>query len=562
MGFVFQNFNLLPRLNTLQNVYLPTVYSDDKTPKDAVSLLDRVGLKERIFHKPTELSGGQQQRVAIARALINNPLIIFADEPTGNLDSKSAQQIIELLKELNNDGITIVMVTHEPDLAVVAKRTIKISDGKIIFDKRHTNISPHNNKNFIKNLTSHKLINYRRVKDYFVQAIKSLLSNKTRSFLSILGILVGVSSLIAMLALGQGAQQEVKKNLSNLGSNILMVRTFAFRGGIALSGGGNIQLDLNDFENIKKIPNIKTVVAYVNGNAQVVYGNKNWNTRVVGTTPEYVEVKNSFPVEGRFFSEEENTKRAKIAIIGKTVKEQLFGDKNPIGEFIKIRKIEFQVVGVLPEKGTSGWQNLDDQVIIPLNTAMYRLFGTQYLSSLDVQVSEEHLMELVALRIKKLIVKLHRLKEEYQDSIDIRNSAEIQQTISATTKTFSYLLGSIAFVSLLVGGIGIMNIMLVSVTERTKEIGLRKAIGANNKDILFQFVIESITTCSIGGILGILVGITISILLSKFAGWSTQVSASSVILAFTFSFVIGLIFGIWPAKKASSLNPIEALRYE
>jgi macrolide transport system ATP-binding/permease protein len=564
LGFVFQNFNLLPRITAIENVMLPTIYSSSKTHLNAVELLTKVGLADRIYHKPTELSGGQQQRVAIARALINNPIIILADEPTGNLDSKSAQEIINLLLELNNSRITIIMVTHEPDLAQVAKRIIKLHDGKIVSDERLRNISCCNeNQLTTKNFQPHKIVSYQRIKDYFSQAIKSLLSNKTRSVLSILGVLVGVACLIAMLALGQGAQEEVKKSISNLGSNILMVRPGAvFRGGISLAQGSVTRFTLSDVEEIKKIPNVTFVTPYLTGNGQVIYGNKNWNTRIVGTTVNYQDIRNSYPVIGRFFTETETIQRSKVAVIGKTVKDSLFGEKNPIGEFIKIKKIDFQVIGVLPEKGLSGWQNLDDQIIIPINTAMYRLLGKDYVDYIDVQVSEEKFMELVASRIKKLIVQLHRLSSDGENLIDIRNMAELQATISSTTKTFSSLLGSIAFVSLLVGGIGIMNIMLVTVTERTREIGLRKSIGANNKDVLIQFIIESITICLLGGIMGILTGTIISVSLSKFAGWSTTVTFSSIFIAFTFSFMVGFIFGLWPARKASLLNPIEALRYE
>ncbi len=564
MGFVFQNFNLLSRISALENVALPNIYATHKTKINPLDLLSKVGLAERTKHKPNELSGGQQQRVAIARSLINNPLIIFADEPTGNLDSKSAQEIISLLQELNNSGITIIMVTHEPDLASVANRTIKLRDGKIISDDRVSSIKCCNEKNgIIKNLEHHSILNYSRIKDYFSQALRSLLSNKTRSILSILGVLVGVTCLIAMLALGKGAQEEVKKSISNLGSNILVVRAGAFqRGGITLGTGTRTRFTLFDVIETKKIPGVTNVVPYLSANSQVLYGNKNWNTRIVGTNVEYQEIKNSFPETGRFFTETETIQRTKVAVIGKTVKDHLFGDKNPIGEFIKIRKIDFQVIGVLPEKGTSGWQNLDDQILIPINTAKYRLMGREYIDYMDVQVEQEHLMELTAGRIKKLITQQHRLPPNKEDEIDIRNMAELQATISSTMKTFSYLLGSIAFVSLLVGGIGIMNIMLVSVTERTREIGLRKAIGANNKDILFQFIIESVTICIVGGIIGILLGVTISFALAKFAGWSTMVSVSSIILAFTFSSLVGFIFGLWPARKASLLNPIEALRYE
>jgi macrolide transport system ATP-binding/permease protein len=567
LGFIFQSFNLLARVPANENVALPRIYSTNKKfLSDEITLLKKVGLGDRLYHKPNELSGGQMQRVAIARSLINDPFLLCADEPTGNLDSKSTVEIMDIIKELNATGITIIMVTHEPDLAQQAKRIIRLQDGEIIKDERTRNdVSDTGlvNKSHILENKKHSAFNMARVNDYFKQAIRSLLSNKTRSLLSILGVLIGVTCLIAMLALGRGAQEDVKKQMASLGSNILMVTPgSAQRGGVHLEAGSVTRLTIEDSEQVKQIPGVSAVAAYANGNGQVVFGAKNATTRIVGTTPDYVTVKNAAPAVGRFFNEKETIAREKFVVIGKTVKDNLFGSDNPIGEFIKIRKIDFMVIGVLPEKGSSGWRNEDDQVVIPLNTAMYRVMGKEFIDNMDVQVSESGLMDRVTARIKKLIMQLHRLPPEKENSIDVRNMAEIQKTVTGMIQTFSYLLGSIAFISLLVGGIGIMNIMLVSVTERTREIGLRKAIGASNKDIMFQFVIEAIAVCTAGGILGVILGVAISLILSKFAGWSTYVAASPIVIAFGFSFCIGLIFGLWPARKASKLNPIEALRYE
>ncbi|MEW6041746.1 MAG: ABC transporter permease, partial [Elusimicrobiota bacterium] len=505
MGFVFQNYNLLARMSAKENVALPKIYfSGNKLLSDEVSMLKNVGLGDRIKHKPNELSGGQQQRVAIARALVNNPLLILADEPTGNLDTKSALEIIDILKELNNSGITIVMVTHEPDLAQAASRIIKLQDGRIISDEKiHPTVAKSQiakDLDVSRNHYLQKLIKLKKINDYFFQAMHSLVSNKTRSVLSILGVLIGVASLIAMLALGRGAQEKVKKNISNLGSNILSVMPARpFKGGIALESGSVTRLTVEDSEEIRDISGVNRVVPYVNGHGQVVYEGNNWRTRLTGTTADYPLLKNAMPATGRFFTEEENINRQKVAVLGKTVVSELFGDTNPLGESIKINKVDFQVIGTLPEKGAMGPQDQDDQIIIPLNTAMYRLLGRKFIDYIDVQVNDTQVMDLVSDRIKKLIVSLHRLSESKEDTIDIIDMAEIQATITSTVNTFAYLLGAIAFISLLVGGIGIMNIMFVSVTERTREIGLRKAIGASNKDILFQFVIESVVICILGG---------------------------------------------------------------
>ncbi len=578
IGFVFQNFNLLPRTTARENVALPLIYSQNNKTADEESLLKKVGLGDRINHKPNELSGGQQQRVAIARALINNPLLILADEPTGNLDTKSAFEIIEILKGLNESGITVVMVTHEPNLAAAASRTVTLQDGKIISDvtrrapaKRIPRAAENENGTadkdkpvILKTALSHHLLKIQSASNYFFQAIRSLMSNKTRSVLSILGVLIGVTSVIAMLALGAGAREDVKKRISSLGSNLLMVRSGSSHlGGVSLGAGAATRFTIQDADEIEeKIPGIDKVASHVTGHVQVVYNGKNWSTNIEGTTADYPDIHNAHPSSGRFFTEKETVTRAKVAIIGQTIVNQVFGGKNPIGEFIKINRTDFQVIGLLPVKGSNGFRDEDDLVVIPLNTAMYRVLGKEYVDYIDVQVKDAAMMDDVSDRIKKLISALHRLNSSGADAIDIRNMADIQATVSATVKTFSYLLGSIAFISLLVGGIGIMNIMLVSVTERTREIGLRKAVGADNNDILFQFILESIVICMLGGIMGILLGSGISLGLAKFAGWSTKISVSSVMLSFTFSVIIGLIFGIWPARKASQLSPIDALRYE
>jgi len=568
IGFVFQMFNLLPRLKARENVSLPLVYTPDLKNREFSSpedLLRKVRLGDRIDHNPNELSGGEQQRVAIARALIKNPKIILADEPTGNLDSSSAKEILEVLKSLNDSGITIVMVTHEEELTKGAKRIIKLLDGRIVSDEYLTDVPRRSERDEGEALTHLKIhhFDFFRMKNYFSQAVRSLLSNRSRSFLSILGILIGVAAVIAMLALGTGAREDIKKQLASLGSNLLTVRPEWHRpGGIALEPGSITRLTIEDAAEVKKIPYVRRVNPTVSGRGQVVYGNKNWNTRITGVTPEYPFMAASQPREGRFFSDAEMITRTRVALLGKTVIRELFENENPIGEYVKINRINFRVIGTLPEKGATGFRDRDDEIILPLNTAMYRLLGKEYIDYIDVQVEDEKEMGRVQEEVKKLIMRRHNIPPTKEDTIEVRNMAEIQEAVSSTVRTFAWLLGSIAFISLLVGGIGIMNIMLVSVTERTREIGLRKAIGANNQDILSQFVIEAIAICLVGGILGILFGAAISEGLSKFAGWSTKVSIGAVLLAFLFSAGIGLFFGLWPARKASLLNPIDALRYE
>ncbi|MDR0800526.1 MAG: ABC transporter permease [Endomicrobium sp.] len=564
LGFIFQQFNLLPRLTILENVALPAVYADsrDKEPReDPAKLLDMVGLSGRINHCPNEISGGQQQRAAIARSLINKPLIIFADEPTGNLDTKSANEIIKILKDLNNTGITIIMVTHEAELTTCATRIVNIQDGLIISDKKTvekgSSISPIRQKKPFK----HKTFSLTGFRDYFKQALRSLVGNKTRSILSALGITMGVASLIAMLAVGNGAKKKIEENISSLGTNILTVAP-----GIP-QNGTYIKLNSDDIDDLKNnVPGIQTVCGYVYRQKleKIVVNNKNHGTRLGGVSANYADLTNSNPTVGRFFTEAENRERKKVAVLGKTVVRKIYDDENfnPIGKYVKINRENFQIIGVLSAKGSNSYRDEDDKVVIPLNTAMYRMFGTKLLVHMEVQTKDDANMKKVSEAIIKRLLFTHRIPTDKKDVVEVISMVEIQKAMASMSRTFTLLLGSIAFISLLVGGIGIMNIMFVSVSERTKEIGLRKAIGANNADILFQFIIESVFVCCVGGIVGILLGSGASALVSKLAGWTTYITSFSIGLAFCFSGFIGLIFGVWPARKAALLNPIEALRHD
>jgi len=565
VGFIFQQFNLLPRMSALENVSLPLLYSQHHFDLEkAKILLEKVGLGTRALHKPNELSGGQQQRVAIARSLINNPKIIFADEPTGNLDSVSEKEIIALLKSLNDQGITVIIVTHEEDIGKQAKRLIRMRDGNILSDERLDGKTP--KKNSLEKIEKHATkFELSDLWEHFRLAFRTLTANKIRTGLSMLGILIGVAAVVAMLALGRGAQKAIETQLASLGSNLLVLRPGAYRvGGVSLDSGSVTRLTLEDVSILREqIPSIQETSPTVSGRGQITYLDKNWSTQIQGTGPAYAPMHAAVPDIGHFFTEEENLQRKRVALLGATIVRQLFKDQDPIGEMIKINKVNFQVIGILPEKGSTGWRDQDDVIVIPVLTAMHRLLGKDYVDSIDVEITNPEDMESAQSEMLQLMLSRHKVPlSQQQSAFEIRNLADVKEALSESSHTMSLLLACIAAISLLVGGIGIMNIMLVSVTERTREIGLRKAVGARRWDILFQFLIEAVVVSIIGGLAGIALGWSITELLSTLSGWATSVSPGSVLLSSLFSAFIGIIFGIYPARKASRLHPIEALRYE
>jgi macrolide transport system ATP-binding/permease protein len=581
IGFIFQQFNLLPRMEAWENVSLPLLYSEralDATRAQA--LLAKVGLGTRVHHRSNELSGGQQQRVAIARALINRPRMVLADEPTGNLDSTSEKEIMDALRELNAQGITVIVVTHEEEIGAQAKRLIRMRDGVVQSDERREPLVaagaiPALGSAVASGATGAAVpatlsaggnsVGARELFEHFRQGYRTLAANKIRTGLSMLGILIGVAAVVAMLAIGKGAQNAIESQLASLGSNLLVLRPGAVRvGGVSQDAGATTRLTLADAASIADlVPQIREVAPGVNGRGQVTYLNRNWSTQITGASASYGKMHAAVPEIGRFFNNEENAKRARVAVIGATLVRELFGGKSPIGEMIKINRVMFQVVGVLPEKGANGWRDQDDIIIIPVLTAMHRLLGKEYVDSIELEARDPESIAPAQDAVIALMGERHRVPPSQADeAFQVRNMADIQAALSESSKTMSLLLASIAAISLLVGGIGIMNIMLVSVTERTKEIGLRKAVGARRRDILLQFLAESVLVSVIGGLIGIALGWSVTWLISSLSGWATVVSPESVSLAFFFSALIGIGFGIYPARKASQLHPIEALRYE
>ena len=396
-------------------------------------------------------------------------------------------------------------------------------------------------------------------------AFEGMLSNKLRTFLTLLGIIIGVGAVIAMVSLGFGVKDNIKNNISKLGSNLLIITSGGrTASGARLAAGEGVKLTYDDMQAIgKQVDGIANITASVNKSYQLVAGNQNWTSRVEGTTPSSFEISSLEIDDGRILNDRDLVSRGRVAVIGKTVADSLFPEGNPVGKIMRINKAPFQVVGLLKSKGQSGMgQDQDDVVYIPLTTAQNRMMGITNVQRITVQAENENVINDVQAEVEQVLRTRHKIKEGGTDDFTVGNMAQIMDTMMETANSITMLLGCIAAISLLVGGIGIMNIMLVSVTERTREIGIRKALGATYNNILQQFLIEAMVIGVIGGTLGVVLGVSASFAISHFAGWNTVISVWSIIIAVVFSVGIGLFFGIYPARKAALLDPIDALRYE
>ena len=399
----------------------------------------------------------------------------------------------------------------------------------------------------------------------FNLALRALQRNKLRSLLTMLGIVIGVGAVVAMVGIGNGAKAQVEAQIATLGQNVILIFPgSSFSGGVQSGSGGVGTLKLEDAKAIAD--EVQGVVAVSPGTrvtSQLGFGNQNWSTSVAGEAPEYFDIRQWEIVGGAGFTEQDVRAAAKVAVIGATVAKQLFGEEEPIGQIMRVRNVPFQVIGVLKPKGTSIMgSDQDDVVVVPYSTVMKRLSGITNLRMISVQCISEERTQAVVSGITDLMRQRHRLGQDRENDFMVRSQQEIAEMATATSKVLRLLLGAIASVSLVVGGIGIMNIMLVSVTERTREIGIRIALGAHGADILKQFLIEAVTLSSLGGLIGILLGLGTSTLLSRFAGWPTLTSINAILIAFLFSAAVGVFFGLYPAKKAAALDPIDALRYE
>ena len=556
-GFIFHSYNLIPTATATENVELPGIYAglrrDDRRER-AEKLLETLGLGDRTEHRPTQLSGGQQQRVSIARALMNGGQVILADEPTGALDSRSGEELMVLLRSMKDAGHTIIIITHDHGVAERADRLIEISDGRIVSDTRKTPLRQSSGRP--DPIASRERPGWTALSG-FAQALKmgwrALISNPLRTALTLLGIVIGVAAVIVMMAIGNGSSQEILDRITAIGSNQLTITPGVAAGGRFQAGTATLVVD--DADAIAEISNVDGVSPQRSGNVTLRYGNLDHQTSAVAAWPTYAEVLNWPLAVGTFLNWDDEEDYAPVAVLGSTVAEALFpDDPDPTGEYLLVGQVPFLVVGVMTERGSTGGTGAqDDSIIVPLSTGMLRLFGQQSLNSITVVVEDIDLIDETAADIAGLLIERHGVED-----VTIRNNASLLETVSESQDTFAILLGSVAAISLLVGGIGVMNIMLVNVTERRREIGIRMATGARTRDILRQFNSEAVVVSAIGGLIGALVGLGVTAALGEL-GVTVAFRAGPVILAFSSAFMTGLVFGYLPARKAATLDPAVAL---
>lgn len=552
-GFVFQSYNLLAGATACENVEMPATYSGMAPPDRrarATELLTSLGLGARLNHRPNQLSGGQQQRVSIARALMNGGQIILADEPTGALDSNSGKEVIKLLQQLSAQGHTIILITHDAQVAKNAQRVIEISDGLIVADPGPSEVAHQPIRRDVHDEPNLSV----ELMEGAKTAFRSLRSNVYRTILTLLGIVIGVASVITMLAIGDGAKKSIVDSISAMGSNLILVRS----GGPTQRRGWEIRtLVPDDLENIRRLPHIAAAFPEMTGSFTLRYGNADATTDVNATSSQYPVARKWNIEQGTFFTQEDEKNYSTVVVLGKTVAIKLFDTEDPLGKFIIIKNVLFQVIGVMAVKGADpGGQDQDDKVFVPFTTGGLRIIGQKHFRNITISVTDEGAMDEVQDSVKNLLIERHG-----SEDFTIRNMASLIDTLSQTQNTMTILLGSIAAISLLVGGIGVMNIMLVSVTERTREIGVRMATGARQRNIMQQFLIEALTVSALGGSIGVILGLTCTAIVGNF-GTPIDYSLAPVVLAFGCAFLTGLIFGYLPARKAARLNPVTALAAE
>ncbi|MFX2255840.1 MacB family efflux pump subunit [Acinetobacter variabilis] len=566
-GFIFQRYHLLGDLNATGNVEVPAIYAGaDATERNARAkqLLTDLGLGDKTQNRPSQLSGGQQQRVSIARALMNGGDVILADEPTGALDKNSGIEVMRILRELNAKGHTIILVTHDHNVAKNATRIIEISDGNIISDKQNV---PEVDDGFEKeNLVRNeqkKISSWRsavdRLGEAFRMALLAMNAHRMRTFLTMLGIIIGIASVVSVVALGNGSQKQILENISSLGTNTITV--FQGRGFGDNSRTAQVKtLIPDDATALSEQPYVDGVSPSVNSSVTGRFKEIEASTTVNGVSEDFFYVKGMNFESGQPFDKESVTEQAQDVVIDSNTKNTFFADgTNPVGQVILLGSVPSRVIGVIEEQKSMMGNSDSLNVYLPYSTVMSRMLGQSNVRSIIVRIKDEYPSAAAENAILSLLVQRHGAQDVFT-----QNSDSIRETIQETTQTMTLLVSAIAVISLVVGGIGVMNIMLVSVTERTQEIGVRMAVGARQSDILQQFLIEAVLVCILGGILGVLLSLGIGQLITHFAGGTFQMaySTTSIVAAFVCSSLIGIVFGFIPARNAARLNPVDALSRE
>lgn len=561
-GFIFQRYHLLGDISAQDNVAVPAVYASmaiHARENRAKQLLADLGLADKTANRPSQLSGGQQQRVSIARALMNGGDVILADEPTGALDSKSGADVMAILQDLNRQGHTIIMVTHDPSIAAQAQRVIEIKDGRILKDyyTEQPWDKPSVNTNLAFEQKSGLSAFFDRLTEAFKMSVLAMKAHKMRTLLTMLGIIIGIASVVSVVGLGQGSQQKILSDISALGTNTLTVRD-GYKFGDPRRQYHNDNLTDDDAEAVADQPYVQSVSPLVSTSASARYRETETSVNISGVGKDYLTVTGEKLAQGQNFDLLSIKTLTQDVIIDDNAKNTFFANiDNPIGQVILVGSVPVRVIGVLQPSSKAFGPSLDTPTLyMPYTTVMRRMLGTGHLTSFVVLLKATISSAAAEQAVSDLIKQRHGV-----DDFRIQNADSIRQTIEATTSTMTLLISSIAIISLIVGGIGVMNIMLVSVTERTSEIGVRMAVGARQSDIMQQFLIEAVLVCILGGILGIGLAFAIGATINYFAGDNFQVvySTTSIIAAVLCSTLIGIIFGFIPARNAARLNPVDAL---
>ena len=558
-GFIFQRYHLLSDLDALGNAEIPAIYAGlrpDSRRERASRLLARLGLSNRLHHRPGQLSGGQQQRVSIARALVNGGEVILADEPTGALDSHSGQEVMAILHELHAEGHTVIMVTHDAGLAEHAERIITLKDGQIVSDAataRATGKAAPALPAAAEAPAGGWRARLDRLREAFVMAGRAMLAHRLRSFLTMLGIIIGIASVVSVVALGEGSRQQILSDISAMGTNTIDIypgKGFGDRKSSAIH-----TLNDRDAAALAEQGFVDSVTPGVSTSATLRVGNTALTGQVRGVGQQYFQVKGVRLAEGQAFNADAVTRYAQEVVIDPNTRQKLFGSGNALGEVILVNNLPVRVIGVTEEQKSVFGNSETLNLWIPYTTAMGRLLGRDYLNSITVRISDSVSTQAAETALVKLMTQRHGTRDFF-----VMNSDSIRQTVESTTATMTLLVSMIAVISLVVGGIGVMNIMLVSVTERTGEIGVRMAVGARQSDILQQFLIEAVMVCLLGGVLGVGLSLAIGVAFDQFVSNFRMVySATSIVAAFACSTLIGVLFGYLPARNAARLDPVVAL---